>query len=91
MRTRRHHLAAAALAAAVVAAGCGAADEDVVDAGTAVEDATGDPAGAEETAPTGPTLDVSVLSGQAMTVTGESFDLGSLADKDLVVWFWAPW
>ncbi len=39
----------------------------------------------------GETLEASVLSGEAMTVDGETFDLGSLAEKDLVVWFWAPW
>ncbi len=36
-------------------------------------------------------LDASVLSGTATTVSGESFDLAALGDKDLVVWFWAPW
>lgn len=39
----------------------------------------------------GPRLESTVLQGEAMTISGEAFDLGSLANKDLVVWFWAPW
>jgi hypothetical protein len=39
----------------------------------------------------GTVLDASALTGTATTVSGASFDLGTLADKDLVVWFWAPW
>lgn len=41
--------------------------------------------------PKAPRLDPAVLQGQAATIDGTSFDLGSLAGKDLVVWFWAPW
>ena len=41
--------------------------------------------------PDAPRLDADVLQGQAATIDGTSFDLGSLAGKDLVVWFWAPW
>ncbi len=54
-------------------------------------DATDDAAGQAGAAQSGTVLDASVLQGQATTATGESFDLGGLADKDLVVWFWAPW
>lgn len=41
--------------------------------------------------PAGPTVDPAVFQGQATTIDGQPFDLGSLANKDLVVWFWAPW
>lgn len=41
--------------------------------------------------PVGQRLDPSVLSGEFTTISGETIELGSLADKDLVVWFWAPW
>ncbi len=64
------------LAMLVLAAGCGAADDDIVIA---------EPDGGR------PTLESTVLSGSAMTIAGESFDLGALTDSDLVVWFWAPW
>lgn len=39
----------------------------------------------------GTTLDPSVLTGEATTYTGETFDLSTVAGKDLIVWFWAPW
>lgn len=65
-------------AVALVAAACGSADESL----TATE--TVAPAD-------GPILAADVLTGQATTIDGESFELGSLAEKDLVVWFWAPW
>jgi hypothetical protein len=31
------------------------------------------------------------FSGEASTVDGGQVDLGDHADRDLVVWFWAPW
>ena len=31
------------------------------------------------------------FAGTAMTVEGGQVDLGAFDDKDLVVWFWAPW
>jgi hypothetical protein len=31
------------------------------------------------------------FSGEAPTVDGGRVDLGDYADRDLVVWFWAPW
>lgn len=40
---------------------------------------------------TGPVLDPSILSGEAEILDGGSFDLATVANKDLVVWFWAPW
>ncbi|MGH1491836.1 MAG: hypothetical protein ACRBK7_21005 [Acidimicrobiales bacterium] len=73
----RRIVAAAAIAAlSLVAAGCGGTDAD-----SSVEAAAG----------SGEVIDASVFSGTATTISGESFDLGTLADKDLVVWFWAPW
>jgi hypothetical protein len=36
-------------------------------------------------------LDADVFAGVAPTVDGDELDLASLADRDLVVWFWAPW
>ena len=31
------------------------------------------------------------LDFQAMSVGGESVDVGAYAGSDLVIWFWAPW
>lgn len=76
-RSRPRALAGLVIALALVAAACGGSDSDVESAGG--EGGSSD------------VLDASVLSGQATTVAGDSFDLGTLADKDLVVWFWAPW
>ncbi len=59
--------------------------------------ATSAPAGGSATSakaaadPNAPRLDPAALQGQAVTVDGQPVDLASLADKDLVVWFWAPW
>jgi hypothetical protein len=36
-------------------------------------------------------LDADTFAGEAETVEGGTLDLGTLADRDLVVWFWAPW
>lgn len=36
-------------------------------------------------------ISASTFDAQATTVSGEPFDLGELADRDLVLWFWAPW
>ncbi len=76
----RRIVAAAAIAGfSLVAAACGGADEDVV---VSAAD------GASESANV---IDASVLTGTATAINGETFDLGTLVDKDLVVWFWAPW
>ena len=80
----RVRLAAGAAALAMLAAACGGSDADDPIA------AAGD-SGAGSEAAAGPVLDASVLAGDAPLVAGGSFDLGTLADKDLVVWFWAPW
>jgi hypothetical protein len=65
-----------AVAVAALVSACGGSDAEV-------EVAASDGGGA--------TLDPSVLAGEAATVSGDVFDLGTLADQDLVVWFWAPW
>lgn len=39
----------------------------------------------------GPHLAASVFEGEIPTVDGATFDLATVANKDLVVWFWAPW
>lgn len=36
-------------------------------------------------------IDPATFDGEATTITGEPFDLATVADADLVVWFWAPW
>lgn len=36
-------------------------------------------------------LAASTFEGEATTIEGQSFDLSTLADNNLVVWFWAPW
>lgn len=60
--------------------------------GTATSAAAGGaPATKAPADPNAPRLDADVLQGQAATIEGTSLDLGSLAGKDLVVWFWAPW
>ncbi len=79
----RSSVAAVAAGLSLFAAACGGSD--------VVDDAAAQPDAAVAAADSGTVLDASVLSGQATTATGESFDLGGLADKDLVVWFWAPW
>lgn len=63
-------------AMAALASACGGSDRE--------ETAT-------EAASAGPVLDASVLTGEATTISGETVDLASFADQDLVVWFWAPW
>lgn len=73
--------------ASLLAAACGGGEAAVDSAVTGAGQGNDGQAQASD----GPVLDASVLSGQAMTIGGESFDLGSLAGKDLVVWFWAPW
>jgi len=75
-RRRRLRLVAIVAALAALASACGSDTED--------------PAAAPEVA-VGPVLDASILTGEATTVTGETVDLASFADQDLVVWFWAPW
>jgi hypothetical protein len=84
MKWNRFRLARSALLVALVmaAAACGSGGSG---------DGGGDTAAPAGESATGPVLDASILSGAATTLDGGSFDLGTLADKDLVVWFWAPW
>lgn len=78
-RRRASGIAAALLAFSLGAAACGGSDTET-ESGAAAESAA-----------SGPVLDASTFTGEATTVDGSSFDLGPLANKDLVVWFWAPW
>jgi len=73
------------MALGLVVSACGGGD-----AGSSSGSETGDN-GAAAASGFADTLDSTVLSGDAVTHTGEAFDLGSLAGQDLVVWFWAPW
>jgi hypothetical protein len=41
--------------------------------------------------PTASTVDPDAFVGTASTVGGEQIDLAVFAERDLVVWFWAPW
>ena len=79
----RRGLVAATAAVGLLAASCGAAEE--------ATDAATDSGSGEQASQNQPTFDATIFSGEALTVSGDSFDLGSLADKDLVLWFWAPW
>ena len=88
-RRGRARLAAGAAALALLAAACGGSDADDPIAASSDGGAEADAGNGESAA--GPVLDASVLSGEAPLVAGGSFDLGTLTDKDLVVWFWAPW
>jgi hypothetical protein len=36
-------------------------------------------------------VDPAAFTGSASTVTGDDVELAAFADRDLVVWFWAPW
>ena len=76
--TRPPAIAAAVVALSLGAAACGGSDAD-------------DQAGGSESAAGGEVLEASSFSGEATTVDGATFDLGPLANQDLVVWFWAPW
>ncbi len=82
--TKAPAIAAGVLALSLTAAACGSSESADTAAGS-------DAAGGAADAPDGPVLDASVFSGEATTIEGASFDLGPLANKDLVVWFWAPW
>ncbi len=67
------------------------ADDSATDDGADDDGAADDGGSDESAAPSGPVIDPAIFSGQAMTISGETFELGELAGKDLVVWFWAPW
>ena len=40
--------------------------------------------------PAGP-VDLVAFTRTAETITGDRIELAGYADRDLVVWFWAPW
>ena len=67
----------------VLAAGCGSEAEEATESGSTESGSSAAYGSA--------VLESSVLDGEATTVEGETFQLGSLADTDVVVWFWAPW
>lgn len=75
-RLRRRRTAAATLVALMlVLAGCSGSDEDSVAASSGGGDV----------------LSPATFEGEAMSVSGETVDLATLADRDLILWFWAPW
>lgn len=99
---RRHwavHRSAAVLVVviALIVAGCSSADDEATAAGTDVTTvetsaATTPPAEIEaEPEPSGDVLPPATFEGQATTVSGETFELSTLAGQDLILWFWAPW
>ena len=87
-------------AIAITAVGCSDTDvgADQADPGATNEttdSVDGSGAGATtatpEAGPNGNLLTAATFDGQATTIQGETFDLAGLANKDLVIWFWAPW
>lgn len=74
-RRPRSWLTALLVLLAVVAAACGS-DE---------------PATAAEASGDTDVLGAETFDGEAMSIGGETIELAGLADKDLVLWFWAPW
>jgi thiol-disulfide isomerase/thioredoxin len=81
LRSRTTAAASAALALAVLTAGCGAKETAE---GTGAKTSEVDAGGAAAEVPT-------QLKFTATTVDGKSFEGTSLAGKDAVLWFWAPW
>lgn len=100
-RTVHRSASALILVIALIVAGCSSAEDEATAtaAGAAVttvegaDDAATPPTeGEPEPEPTpADVLPPETFEGQATTVSGEPFELGSLAGKDLILWFWAPW
>ena len=95
LTTPGRHLVPIAVLIVLVAAACGSSSDTQV-AGEPSNEAGAETTGAmpesgAEPDPTGPVLPVSVFDATATTLGGEPFDLGPLANADLVLWFWAPW
>ncbi|MEM7272568.1 MAG: hypothetical protein AAF547_05760 [Actinomycetota bacterium] len=88
-RSARRRMAAVAVAVAALAAACGGGDTD--DAGAAAGSGAGDAGAAAEETASGPMLAPAVFEVEATTVGGESFDFRTVAERDAVLWFWAPW
>lgn len=92
------------IAAGLLAAGCGTDDDAEPDIGqpaqqspaasASTEPAAGEPSASEPPASDAPTEPVAVpdhLAFEAELVAGGPFDGASLAGKDAVLYFWAPW
>ena len=86
--TGRSRLPALLMVLIVVAAACAASEDD---AGARAESADGSAGAGSDISDGSPRLDASTFDGDAVTLDGEAYDLGQLANADLVVWFWAPW
>lgn len=80
---------------ALIAAACSSADDTATNAADSTTNTS--PADEQTSSSTtkaetnADTLSAATFDGEATTVDGVSFDLGTLANKDLVLWFWAPW
>ena len=93
----RHPFPALLAAIMMIAAACGGSGDDA--GGSPNDDAPATTAAADSSAVSEaadsteglPVLDPSTFEGEAVTLDGEAYDLGQLANADLVVWFWAPW
>ena len=90
-RSRRRGAGAALLGLALTAAACSSTDDTATSPGN--EQTLSSTASDESSAdtPNADTLGAATFDGEATTIGGMSFDLGALANKDLVIWFWAPW
>ncbi|MEO7269166.1 MAG: redoxin family protein [Knoellia sp.] len=89
--TQRFALSAVCLILAVT--GCGASSDRTGSAPAATSSTPTTQSGASPPAATsnsGPTVPKE-LAFTAKTVSGESFDGASLAGRNTVLWFWAPW
>ena len=97
----QRRLPALLAATALLAAACGGGDAVESDAASTGEAGTSD-SGIEEVVPEGTTSadgeedatasgESSLLFGQFETLAGATFDLGTVAGEDVVLWFWAPW
>lgn len=73
------------MAVALLVGAC-SSDDGATDTATGDDAASGAEAATDLTA-----IDPATFDGEATTITGEPFDLATVANADLVVWFWAPW
>jgi thiol-disulfide isomerase/thioredoxin len=94
-RSPRTSLAAALTTGAAVVAGCGAGDRtgDAPVAAPEVSSAPVPPAGADDEV-SGATVDDATTFASVFAATSPidaDFDATSLAGRDSVLWFWAPW
>ena len=75
---------------ALLAAACGGSGSDEPGAAPATTAASQTTIALPEDQ-TGGFDSASILTGAFTTVDGASFELDTVRDQDLVVWFWAPW